>query len=112
MKPISFYKEKAELIIEKLNKIELAEFNYGSLTGDIYQDTISGDNSKYNEDTEEINKIQFDIKLMFSEFDNGSLFLQKIENFTSTNIYSNEPLKNHLLNTTTLFVEFIKEYRI
>ncbi|MGB1269614.1 MAG: hypothetical protein ACPG45_07725 [Flavobacteriaceae bacterium] len=111
MKPTKFYQEKTEEFIKQLNKIQLTEFDYGSLTNDIYQDSISGNNSKYNQDKKELDEIKFDLKLMLTEFDNGSLFLERINNFSTSNLFSNEPLKNHLWEVSRKFVEFLKEYR-
>ncbi|MCG8839043.1 hypothetical protein PL372_11115 [Tenacibaculum dicentrarchi] len=111
MKPTEFYQKKTEDFIKQLNKMKLTEFNYNFFTNDIHQDSTSENNSKYNQDKKELEEIKFDIKLMLTEFDNGSLFLERINNFSTSNLFSNEPLKNNLWEISSKFVEFLKEYR-
>lgn len=49
---------------------------------------------------------------MFSEFENGELFLQRIENFKSKTIFKlNLEEHENLKKVTELFIEFLKEYR-
>ena len=112
MKPVNFFIEKTESFITKLTSMKLVEFDLVTLTNDIYQDRELGNNSTYNKQSEELKELKFQIKLMFSEFDNGSLFSEKIENFQSSNIFSNEPLKSNLLKTTQLFIDFLNDYRV
>jgi hypothetical protein len=111
MKPTNFFTQKAESFLEKLNNIKLVEYNY-SISNDIYGDTINGDNSEYDTQSELLNDIKFQIKLMFSEFDNGNLFSQRIENFKTKTIFKhNFEEHENLKKVTELFIEFLKEYR-
>lgn len=49
---------------------------------------------------------------MFSEFDNGELFLQRIESFSTKTIFKhNFEEHENLKKVTELFIEFLKEYR-
>lgn len=111
MKPTIFFTKKAESFLEQLNNIKLVEFDY-SISNDIYKDIINGDNSEYSTQSELLHNIKFQIKLMFSEFDNGELFLQRIDNFKSKNIFKhNFEEHENLKKVTELFIEFLKEYR-
>lgn len=111
MKPTIFFTKKAESFLDQLNNIKLVEFDY-SISNDIYKDTINGDNSEYDIQLELLYNIKFQIKLMFSEFDNGELFLQSIENFKTKTIFKhNFEEHENLKKVTELFIEFLKEYR-
>ncbi len=111
MKPTNFFTKKAESFLELLNIFKLVEFDY-SISNDIYEDTINGNNSEYSTQLELLYNIKFQIKLMFSEFDNGELFLQRIENFKTKNIFKhNFEEHENLKKVTELFIEFLKEYR-
>ena len=111
MKPTIFFTKKTESFLEQLNNIKLVEFDY-SISNDIYKDIINGDNSVYSAQLELLYNIKFQIKLMFSEFDNGELFSQRIENFKTKTIFKhNFEEHENLKKVTELFIEFLKEYR-
>jgi hypothetical protein len=112
MKPNTFFIGKAESFITELNLMKLVEINYEEFTNNIDQKRITGNKSNFDIQRTELYDLKFHIKLMFSEFDNGNSFLQKLEDFNNINPFSNEPLKNHLLKTTQLFLDFLNEYRV
>ena len=112
MKPINFFIEKSESFIAQLNSMKLAEFQLGNTSKDIYGESDTISNSEYETQQNELYEIKFQIKLMFSEFDNGSLFTERLDNFKSTTFFSNEPLRNSLVKNTQLFIDFLNEYRV
>ncbi|MBP6038572.1 MAG: hypothetical protein KA523_00070 [Flavobacterium sp.] len=112
MKPINFFIEKSESFIEKLNSIELVEYQFGFATKDIYGESDSVNNSEYENQQSELSEIKFQIKLMLSEFDNGRLFSERLNSLKPNYSTSNEPLKNSLVKNTQLFLDFLNEYRV
>jgi hypothetical protein len=112
MKPINFFIEKSESFIEKLNSIELVEYQLGDTTKDIYGESDAVSNSEYENQQSELYEIKFQIKLMLSEFDNGTLFSERLDNYKSKSFFSNEPLKNSLVKNTQLFLDFLNEYKV
>jgi hypothetical protein len=112
MKPINFFIEKSESFIEKLNSIELVEYQLGNTSKDIYGESDDISNSEYENQQSELYEIKFQIKLMLSEFDNGTLFSERLDNFRQKFSFSNEPLKNSLVKNTQLFLNFLNEYRV
>jgi len=113
MKPTKFFLEKSESLIIKLNSIELVELNLNwDKPKDIYGEINDSSSANFYSQKEELSEIRFQIKLMFSEFDKGVLFSERLDNFTSNAFLSNEPLKNSLVENLQLFIDFLKEYRV
>ena len=89
-------------------------YNRVKKTANLYQESIGADNVAYNEQKEYLEDLKFQMKLMFSEFDNGSLFSKKLNekyngiHFDSGAIFSNKPFANYLVDVNHLFIEFLK----
>lgn len=112
MKHVNFFLEKSESFIIKLNSLKLVEFQLGNTTKDIYGENDNVSNLEYENQQNELYEIWFQIKLMFSEFDNGFLFSERLDNFKFNTFFSNEPLRNSLVKNTQLFIAFLNEYRV
>lgn len=112
MKSIEFFINKTNSFITSLNELELVNFYSDDTTDDIYQEPLKDNENLYSSQSKELEDIKFQMALMFSEFDNGFLFSQKLENFKNNNSFSNEPIKDHLLDLNELFLEFLNEYRL
>lgn len=110
MKTIEFFKNKAESFLKQLNEIQIVEFKF-SISKDIYQQKISGDNTEYYAQSELLKSIKFQTNLMFSEFDNSELFIEKLNDFSPENILGNSENLEHLKNINQLFLGYLKEYR-
>lgn len=104
MKNASFFKQKAEGFLDQLNSLnpKYYEFNY----------TEKYNNDDYLNQSKELEEIKFQIKLMFSEFDNGNVFLEKLNSFNNTDaIFDNQPKIIFLKGINKLFIDFLDEYR-
>lgn len=89
MKSTNFFSKKSQEFIDSLTKLALKTYDLGTPLGNIYGDIKSGDNTQYKIEQESLLDTKFQIELMLSEFDNGNLFVQKLQNF---NITYNEPV--------------------
>jgi len=112
MKSIEFFIDKANSFITSLNTLELVDFYSNETTDDIYNEPIKDNKSLYLLQSKELEDVKFQIALMFSEFDNGFLFSQKLDSFKNENMYSNVPIKKHLLDVNELFLAYLNEYRV
>ena len=107
MKKTSFFIEKTESFIKQLKAIELVESRYFTNTDD-----LKSENDKiFNEQKNELSEIEFQVKLMLTEFDNGTLFIETLDSSYEFSMFTNEPKKNRLLKTNQLFLDFLNEYR-
>lgn len=104
MKETSFFKTKANYLKQETEKIKLIDYNF------------SEDNAEYNNQKEKLDYLLIQTKLMLSEFDNSEIFIENInkkhtDNTDALSLFSNQPLKTHILKNLTLFIEFLEEYR-
>ncbi|WP_026729482.1 hypothetical protein [Flavobacterium denitrificans] len=111
MKTTQFFIDKAESFLVELRSFELVPYNLDSITDDIYKDPLETDNRNYTIQSQDLKEIKFQMNLMFTEFDNGKLFEERLNNFTSADWFSNKPLLNHLILLNELFIDFLEEYR-
>ena len=112
MKSTDFFIKKSESFIEELGLIKLEPFFSDEKTTDIYEESIPLKGSRFNEQKEELNEIKFQMALMYSEFDNGTLFSERLSNYKNTDWFSDEPYLQFLIELNELFIEFLKEYRV
>lgn len=104
-----FFINKANSFISELSDIDTEK-----LTSE--KDTeINGITTYFNSNHYKQNlllkDIGFHIKLMLSEFDNGKIFIDRLDNVESNKIITNKGLKEHLLDINHLFISFLNEYR-
>ena len=102
MKNTSFFKQKAESFLEQLNSLNPKDYKFNHFDN----------NNDYSNQSKELEDIKFQIKLMFSEFDNGNLFLEKLNSFNNVDaIFDNQPKIIFLKEINKLFIDFLVEYR-
>ena len=105
MKPTDFYLDKAS---EYINSIDMILPNLLSSHSQGFDPT-----PEYKEQKQNISDLKLKTKLLFTEFDNGELFIKEIESIDK-NIFlcfkTDELLKEykHMLS---LFIHHIKEFR-
>lgn len=107
MKDTKFFIEKSKTLIIDLKESEIERFE----SFFDKNDTTSMFEVKKN-NRNKIGELEFQIKLMFSEFDNGQLFLQKIESFDNRMRFNDEPKRAFLVDTLKTFIAYLEEYRI
>lgn len=107
MKDTKFFIEKSKTLIS-----ELEELNFDSTDGWLDNgDTTKSFKSREN-NNELIGEVEFQIKLMFSEFDNGQLFFDKLENYRHFSYFGHEPKRTFLVDTLKTFIIYLEEYRV
>lgn len=104
MKETSFFKTKAESIKKETENINTVDYSH------------SDNNKEYENQKEQLDNLLIQTKLMFSEFDNNKIFMDSIQKdyvdkSDVESLFSNQPLKTHILKNLTLFIEFLEEYR-
>jgi hypothetical protein len=117
MKTADFFLEKSESFNKELKEIKLVPYDTGSTTSDIYKDIINRENSEFTEQGKFLEDIKFQMRLMFSEFDNGFLFNEKMDKeykniSIAKSFSSHQPFIDHLIKTNELFIKHLKDYRI
>jgi hypothetical protein len=103
MKSADFFIEKANEYIKSIEEILPNIFSKYSQGLD--------PTPEYIEQSEKISDLKFKTKLLFTEFDNGELFINKITDIDDARVrYGEDPLEKykHILS---LFVEHIKDFR-
>lgn len=108
MKPVFFFLQKAESFLEELSAIELVPYQLENLSDDFYQDSPEDNHNDFSKQFIEIEHIKFQMHLMFSDFDKGHFFSDKLNNFIPENQYDNKYYLYHLININILFIDFLK----
>ena len=105
MKSTEFFLEKAREYISEINLIisDYIEFNSNSFSYD----------TPYAVQQSSISEVKLKIKLLFSEFDNGQFFVERINEIESdilTSFDRDERLKSYI-STLELFINHINQFR-
>lgn len=113
MKPVDFFVTETEAFLEELNTITLIPFKF-TRTSDIYNEVIEGkgENNEHYAQLKQIDDIKFQINLMLSEFDNGQLFIDKLNNSPKYDISDNTTTLDRLKDVCQLFLNFLNKYRL
>ena len=100
MKDITFFSSKSQELKSKINEIRLDK----ELTFDLSD----------NPEKQKLDNLEFQIRIMLSEFDNGQIFEKRLNSKLASFMdeFNANFKKEALLNFLDTFLDYLKEYRL
>lgn len=107
MRTAVFFIQKAEFFIGQLSAIELVPYQCKGFSDDFYVESLEEWHEDFFALMSELKNIEYEMKLMFSEFDQGAYFLAKLNDFVPLDEDVNKNYLCYLIKINEIFIEFL-----
>jgi len=109
MRSAEFFIRKAELFLEELSTIELVPFQCKAFSDDFYEESLDEWHEDFFAVMSELEHIKCQMELMFFQFDQGTYFLAKLNDFIPEIEDVNRYYLYYLIRINEMFIEFLYE---